>query len=88
MTTPIDLARSLASSAELDDRALGVAIVARGLSDETPGDPYRAGWPLDEATAKAAARYVGIADPSEALIQRALVMAPKVSDALLNKVTA
>jgi hypothetical protein len=80
--TPIDFARNLANGTE-DDRALAVAMVARGLSDDDPSDPTRAPWPIDTAL-PAAARHLGI-DPTPALILAARDMMPRVSDAMLNR---
>lgn len=80
--TPLDMARNLAASDRAEDRALGVAIVARGLSDD---DGTRAGWPL-AAAIPAAAQYLGLPmDPS--LMAEAGRLAPTVSDAMLNKVS-
>ena len=79
--TPIDLARNLAASAELKDQALGVAIVTRGLTDDTED---RQGWPLDWLTVERAAEHIGLT-PTPELVQLALGMAPNVSDAMLNK---
>lgn len=82
MTTPLDLASRLAGSGTTRDQALGVAIVIRGLTDDSDD---RAGWPMDEHTARAAAAYLGFAGVSDALIARALALAPTISDAMLNK---
>lgn len=80
--SPMDFARSVATSDVLRDRALGVAIVTRSLTDDTE---TRAGWPLDETTVRLAANHIGIAHPSDELIRLALKLAPKLSDAMLNK---
>lgn len=82
--TPIDFARNLARSGELRDQALGVAIVTRGLTDDDP-ETQRQGWPLDESTARLAARYIGITQPGPVLLRRAVELAPTVSDAMLNR---
>lgn len=82
--TPLDLAQNLARSDNPQHVAQGVAIVLRGLTDDDP-DTFRQGWPLDANTARAAARYVGIADPDPALIDAALALAPTLSDAILNR---
>lgn len=79
--TPMDFARNLAASDELRDQALGVAIVTRGVTDDSE---ERAGWPLNEATVARSAQYLDLT-PTPELVQLALGMAPNVSDAMLNK---
>ncbi len=79
--TPLDLAASLAQSTTLDGRALGVAIVLRGLTDD---DGYRQGWPLTVTTAARAADYLGLESTPELLVA-ALEIAPTISDAMLNR---
>lgn len=81
--TPLDFARKLAASDKLEDRALGVGIVARGLSDEDPSDPTRAGWPL-AAAINAAIGYLELPSTPD-LIKRATELAPTISDAMLNR---
>jgi hypothetical protein len=76
----MELAERLALSDEPRDRAYGVAIIARGLSDE---DGKRAGWPLDISIV-AAIRYLGLPE-EQWLLDAAAEMAPKISDATLNK---
>ena len=78
--TPLDVARNLAGSDSVSDRALGVAMVARGLSDD---DGLRQGWPLETAV-DAAIEYLGLV-PDHTLYESALHLAPEVSDAMLNK---
>ena len=80
--SPMDFARNLAAGTDLNDRALGVGIAIRAVTDDTE---TRAGWPMDATTALAAANYVGIPMPSDELIRRALKLAPTISDAMLNK---
>ena len=82
--TPEDLARNLARSTDLRSRALGVAMIVRGLTDHDPSDPFRQGWPLSDATAARAAEYLGL-NPDRDLVAEALRLAPTVSDALLNR---
>lgn len=79
--TPLDLARNLASSDSPDARALGVAIVLRGLTDD---DGTRQGWPLTVTTAARAAQYLGL-DPTPGLLVAAIDTAPTVSDTMLNR---
>lgn len=83
--TPMQLARNLAESEKPEDRALGVAMALRGLTDPDPSDPLKQPWPVNEFTAAAAARYVGITDPSPDLLAHAITLAPTVSDAMLNR---
>lgn len=78
--TPLDLAQNLAKSDRMEDRALGVAILARGLSDD---DGLRQGWPLESAI-PAAVRHLGLT-PDPALIAEAGMLAPTISDAMLNR---
>lgn len=80
---PTDFARNLARSDKFDDHVLGVAMIARGLSDDDPVT-LRAGWPLDRVTVEAAAEYLGLV-PTPELVSEALRIAPAVSDAMLNK---
>ena len=80
--TPIDLAKNLAQSARIEDRALGVGIIARGLSDDDP-KTLRQGWPLDVSIERAIA-YLNL-EPTPELTAAALAAAPKVSDAMLNR---
>ncbi len=80
--TPLDLAQGLARSPEHSDRALGVAMLARGLSDE---DGRRQPWPVEESL-RAAARYLHL-DPAPGLIDDARRLMPLISDALLNRRT-
>ena len=84
--TTVDFARNLARSDDPHARSLGVAIIARGLSDDDPADPYRQGWPLDRHTIEAAARYLDLT-PTDALCADALALAPTLSDAILNRRT-
>jgi len=79
---PLDFARNLAQSDRLEDRALGVAIVARGLSDDDPAT-LRSGWAL-EASITAAITHLGLKSSPE-LIAAATRLAPTVSDAMLNR---
>lgn len=81
--TPIDFARGLAQSDKFDSQVLGVAIVARGLSDDDPVT-LRQGWPLDVLTVEKAAEFIGLV-PTPELVSEALRMAPTLSDAVLNK---
>ena len=80
--TPLDLARNLAQSDSAKDRALGVGIVARGLSDNDPSE-LRQGWPLPVAVS-AAATYLGL-DLTPELLAEAKAIAPTISDAMLNR---
>ena len=82
--TPLDLARNLAQSDRPKDRAMGVAIVARGLSDTDPLDPYRQPWPLDVSVERAAS-YLGLDPADEDLLSVATLIAPTLSDAILNR---
>ena len=88
MTSPISAAQSLAKSPAPKDQALAIAIVTRSLTDDTE---ERAGWPLDLTTAFAAAKYLDL-DPRAARLSgrldRALALAPTLSDAILNKASA
>jgi hypothetical protein len=81
--TPLDFARNLARSDDPRDRALGVAIVTRGVTDDDPATG-RQPWPLNEHTVAGAAQYLGL-DPDPALLADALALAPTVSDAMLNR---
>lgn len=81
--TPMDMARNLVRSNEPKDVALGVGIVARGLSDDDP-KTLRQGWPLDRTTVEAAAEYLGVV-PTHDLVGNVLATAPFISDAMLNK---
>jgi len=84
--TPEIFARSLVQDGiRLEDKALGVAMIIRSLTDEDPADPFRQGWPVNEATAERAALFLGLEDPSPALLAKALELAPTVSDAMLNR---
>ena len=78
--TPLDLAQSLARSPEHRDRVMGVAMLARGLSDD---DETRQGWPV-EASLIAAARHLHL-DPAPGLIADARTMMPTLSPAILNR---
>ena len=80
--TPMTLAVSLAKSENVRERALGVAIVARGLSDDDSAT-HRAGWDLDTSVT-AAIRYLGIESTPE-LVEEATRVAPTISDAMLNR---
>lgn len=80
--TPLRLAESFARDPET--AALGVAMIARSLSDHDPSDPLRQPWPLNAATVEAAAQYLGVT-PTADLIAEALTLAPTVSDAMLNR---
>jgi len=82
--TPIEYAQALSDSGEYKLRVLGVAMIIRGLTDDSDGDPWRLAWPLDEATARRAARYLNL-DPTPELVNDALKLAPTLSDAILNK---
>lgn len=79
--TPLDLAQNLAQSDRRSDRVLGVAILARGLSDD---DGLRQGWPLASAI-PAAARHLGLTEIDPAFVADVARVAPTVSDAMLNK---
>jgi hypothetical protein len=78
--TPLQAAANLAQSEDLQSRALGVAIIARGLSDDTP---ERQGWPLSSAV-EAAIRHLHL-DPDPALVLAATTLAPMLSNAILNR---
>jgi len=78
--TPVDFARNLAESDSPRVRATGVAIIARGLSDD---DGLRQGWPMS-ASLPAAARFLGL-DPTAELLAEAAELAPTLSDAVLNR---
>ena len=80
--SPKQFAENLAASDDPKDQALGVAIIARGLSDDEP-ETHRQGWPLEVAIPQAA-KYLGL-EPSPELVAQAAILAPKVSDAMLNK---
>lgn len=82
--TPLDLAANLAKSDDPKSRALAVAIVLRGLTDDDPAT-LRQGWPLTDATAIRAASYVGLDPAGSTLIADALALAPTLSDAILNR---
>ena len=81
--TPLDLARRMAESDDETARATGAAIIARGLSDESPTDPYRQPWPVDVSVERAIA-YLGLTDTPEfrALVTRRMAL---LSDAMLNR---
>ena len=81
--TPLMFAQSLSRSDVLADRALGAAIVLRGLTDDDP-DATRQGWPLNADTAERAIRWLGLT-PDPELIAATLATAPTVSDAMLNR---
>lgn len=81
--TPLDFATNLALRDDPEARALAVGIVARGLSDEDPQDPFRQGWPLDISIA-AATEYLGLESTPE-LIAAAAAIAPTISDEMLNR---
>jgi len=78
--TPIEYAQTLAESMERKDRILGIAIIARGLSDD---DGLRQGWPLEESV-RAAIDFLGLGY-ADTLLMDALTLAPTLSDAILNK---
>ena len=81
--TPIDFAHNLSKSDSFDDQVMGVAMIARGLSDDDPAT-LRAGWLLDFLTVERAAEYLGLV-PTPELVSEALRMAPTLPDAVLNK---
>lgn len=78
--TPLDLARNMAATDDPKAHALAVAIVTRGLTDDSP---ERAGWPLTAATVQRAADYLDL-PRSAALVADALALAPTLSPAILN----
>jgi hypothetical protein len=78
--TPIDLAISMGKSPELEDRATGVAIIVRALTDD---DGVRSGWPLTDAVVVRAAQHIGV-EPTADLVAAATRIAPTLSDAILN----
>ncbi len=78
----MDLAANLAKSPELKQRALGVAMFARGLSDDDPATG-RQGWDL-ATSIKAAITHFGIKSTPE-LVAEATKIAPTISDAMLNR---
>lgn len=80
--TPLQLAENLAAG-DAEAQALAVAIVARGLSDDSPGDPFRQPWPV-LASLNAATQYLGLA-PDTWRHSRALALMPTISDAMLNR---
>ena len=80
--TPMTLAANLAKSEDIKERALGVAMVARGLSDDDPAT-HRAGWDLGTSIT-AAIRHLGIESTPE-LVEEATRVAPTISDAMLNR---
>jgi hypothetical protein len=80
--TPLDFARNLAASDDPKDQALGIAIVARGLSDDDPAT-LRQGWPLS-VSVEQAARFLGLPS-TKAVVAMALMLAPTISDAMLNR---
>lgn len=81
--TPLDLARSMSTSDQPRARATAVALVARGLSDPDPSDPFRQPWPLPAAVL-AAAEYLDL-DPTPELRADAERIAPTLSAAILNR---
>jgi len=80
--TPIDYAQMLATGETLDERAEGVAMIARGLSDPDPVT-LRQGWLMATAV-EAAARYLDL-EPTPELLRRAEEIAPTIPDWQLNK---
>lgn len=80
--TPLDFARNLAQSDNPNDRVLGAAIVARGLSDDDPAT-FKQGWEAPTA-AGAALRYLGL-PVDDGSIEAVLEKMPTISDAMLNK---
>lgn len=81
--TPLDLARSLANAEDIHAQAIGVAIVARGLSDESPLDPFRQPWPVDVSLV-AAAEYLDL-NPDPELLTEARLAMPRLPDFMLNR---
>lgn len=82
--TPLEFAENLAKSTDRSDLILGVAMVTRGLSDDDPAN-FRAGWPLDAHTVRMAAQYLRLGSVSEDFVDEVLMLAPTLSDAILNK---
>lgn len=78
--TPIEYAETLVRTGVLHAQAEGVAIIARGLSDD---DGYRAGWPVEVAV-PAAAKYLGLTAAVE-LVELATAIMPTIPDHILNK---
>lgn len=78
--TPLEFATQLAGSRHYKDRVLGVAMIARGLSDD---DGLRQGWPVLVAIDAAMSRLNIPPDP--AFEEAVLRQMPKISDALMNK---
>jgi hypothetical protein len=78
--TPLQLAQNLAKDPDRKAQAMGIAIVARSLSDDTED---RQGWPLDTSV-KAAAKHLGLFADDD-LINEATRIAPTLSDATLNR---
>ena len=81
--TPLDYATILARSGILRDRAEAVGIIARGLSDESPNDPFRQPWPVEESVL-AACQYLHL-EPTEDLAQLAAAIMPTIPDHVLNR---
>lgn len=79
--TPLDAARLYARNP--DTAARGVAMLARGLSDDDPANPTRAGWPL-AAAVDAAIEYLDLS-PTPALRAEALALAPTIPGYMLNR---
>lgn len=82
MTSPLELARSLAEASDHKSHVLAVAMVARGLSDDEP-TTFRQGWPLADSIV-AAIGYLDL-EKTDRLIADAAALAPTLSDAVLNR---
>lgn len=74
--TPLEHAQTLAKSSRLEDQAVALAIVTRGLSDADPADPLRQPWPVDVALL-AAVRFLDL-ELTQELVARARVLMPNV----------
>lgn len=82
--TPLAYAELLAGrSATPQEHAEAVAIIARGLSDPSPSDPFRLPWDV-ETSLIAACRYLNL-DASPRLIEDARNLMDTITDATLNR---
>jgi hypothetical protein len=80
--TPLQVAVNLAESASPQDRARGVAMLARALSDPDPRDPLRLPWTVDVAVLRAA-QYLHL-NPTPELLEAARAVMPAITNAELN----
>lgn len=81
MVSPMDVARNLAQSPDIKDRVLGVAMLARGYSDDEP-EKFKQGWPVSTSIDVAIQQLGTESDPS--FIHLVKDTMPTISDAMLG----